>query len=567
MKKLLFTILLIICTIIVSNIGAWIEYPSHRYNLLLIFAIYKDLFPEISLLIFINTSISLILFAFLAKYILLSDPGKNNIGNTGHLNIFQKIFSSKKDINKYGYAFLIRNIRILKEYLSDFGLNFSEGIMLAKIENKFIRTVQPLSTLILAPPGTGKTAGVIIPNLLICENSMMVHDPKGELYDVTANIRRNRLKQRVLFFDPADKDSLKFNIFHKDLLPHDKRDLRAYVMNVANIIFVGQRSQENANKTDNYFENAGKSTFVFFAQWLIYKNNQTSIPEIRSKILEDEDIINTVENMIKDNCIPPEIKEDGRGVLVASASENQWAGIMGQLKESLELYADIRIKNLINSTCDFTGDSLRKEKLTIFIKVRDKDRQRLKPIISLMLDTISTQLISKMPEPEDNQITFILDEFVRLGRMDLISDLPSVSRGYKLNFIFVAQDYEQISNTYGQSYISIFETNCAYKIIFRQNNYNTAERISKLIGNKTTDRRSSSKNQSNKTMTSIFVQGNSGNSESSSKEGIALISPQDILSLKHDDCLIIVQGHASKVILAKNPLYFIDPFFKKILNT
>ena len=42
--------------------------------------------------------------------------------------------------------------------------------------------------------------------------------------------------------------------------------------------------------------------------------------------------------MLEDDITPQEIEEDGRGVLVAACSENQWAGIIGQLKEALELF-------------------------------------------------------------------------------------------------------------------------------------------------------------------------------------------------------------------------------------
>jgi type IV secretion system protein VirD4 len=395
---------------------------------------------------------------------------------------------------------------------------------------------------------------------------MIVHDPKGELYDITHKARRDNMQSKILLFDPVADDSLKFNIFAKSMLPKNRNDLRAYVANAANIVFAGQQIKNNSASADGYFESAAKSTFIFFAQWLIYKNNETSIPKIRSKLLEDEDTSRTIEDMVEDNSTPAEIKEDGRGVLTASVSENQWAGIIGQLKEALELFADSRIRAVTDSTCDFTGYTLREEKTTVYLKVRDKDKQRLRPIMSLMLDSISTQLVSRMPEDTDHKITFILDEFVRLGKMDFISELPSISRGYKLNFIFVAQDYEQISNTYGQSYISIFETNCAYKIIFRQNNHNTAERISKLIGNKTTDRKSISKNQGSKTDIKVNFQGNNSKSESISREGIALVTPQDITNLKSDNCLLVVQGHASKPILAKNPMWFKEKNLKNLIN-
>lgn len=49
---------------------------------------------------------------------------------------------------------------------------------------------EPLSALCLAPPGTGKTAGVVIPTILDCDNvSMIINDPKPELKQVTSGYR------------------------------------------------------------------------------------------------------------------------------------------------------------------------------------------------------------------------------------------------------------------------------------------------------------------------------------------------------------------------------------------
>ena len=49
---------------------------------------------------------------------------------------------------------------------------------------------EPLSALCLAPPGTGKTAGVVIPTILDCDNvSMIINDPKPELKQQTSAYR------------------------------------------------------------------------------------------------------------------------------------------------------------------------------------------------------------------------------------------------------------------------------------------------------------------------------------------------------------------------------------------
>ncbi len=532
--------------LLISNIGAWIQYPQHITEPFVSISAWIYFFPDVPNSIFISSAIAAIFLAFVIQKI---------------FNPTNKLVNRKKD--KYGYAKYIYTLSTLKKYfVKNNEVNFGEGIVLGKMENSFIRSTKPYSCLVLAPPGTGKTAGIVVPNLLLCENSMIIHDPKGELWELTSPAREKHLKQKVLLFDPTSTNSAKFNIFSDSILPKDRADLKAYINNVANIIFSETGKHSSSGNNDSYFQSAAKSAFTFFAQWLIEKNGETSLPKIREKLLQESDTVTTIETMIADPDTSEELKMDGRGTLIASESENQWAGVIGQLKEALDLYGDARIKSNIDSKCDFTGDLLRKEKISVYLKVKDKDKKRLKPLITMMIEAIATQLISEMPKEGDNQITYILDEFVRLGKLEAIAELPAISRGYNINTIFVAQDYEQISNTYGKEYLSIFDSNCAYKIVFRQNNLSTAERISKTVGNRTVKRKSSSSSYKNDMQLSF----NSSKSVSTSDEAIALVSPQDILSLDQNQILVLVQGYLDKPILAASPLWFKEKELKKLSN-
>ena len=176
------------------------------------------------------------------------------------------------------------------------------------------------------------------------------------------------------------------------------------------------------------------------------------------------------------------------------------------------------------------------------------DLERLRSVISLFFETLIGDIISNDPAPEDNQITFVLDEFGNLGRISKLIKATTISRSYKLNQIFILQDLAQISSIYSREERSILESNTAYKIILQQNNYDTAKGISELIGTRT-DARISKSSKESKKMTDR-------DSFSVSQEGIPLISPQDILNLNKNRCLIVVQGYAANVILADIAWYF-----------
>jgi len=465
--------------------------------------------------------------------------------------------TSKK--NKYGYAKFAH-----KQLIKKMGLNFNEGLIFGILRRnlflrlffsflakKVIKSKEPLSTLLMAPPGTGKSAGIIIPTLLTLKNSVVVHDPKGELFDATYKARLN-LGHKILVFDIDDINSVKFNPFAINKIPAEPEQIKPYIVNIANIIFKSNKENNNSN----FFINAAKNAFIATASYLIYKEGFTSILKIREKILENDDIIFTFTKMkesgvedfkIINKNLSKGLLNDVNSVLISSASPDQWSGVMGSLTEKLDYFSDPKIANIVDcEISSFSADSIRKEKTSIYLKVKDKDRAKLQPVISMIFESLGTELISKMPEPGDNQITFILDEFVRLGRVDVLTELTSISRGYNFNQIFVIQDLEQISNTYSKEYMSILESNCAYKIILKQNNFLTADRIAKIIGFKTDIRTSRSKKDSN----IILSSQNNSDSTSTSEEGIYLVTPQDILNLNENQCLIIVQGFAATPILA-----------------
>ncbi len=150
------------------------------------------------------------------KFKTLKDRFKDKASNLFHkLNSIQKDYYTKtlpkacKDVFTLGSS---------KSY--PMTLNFNKGfcVGLYKGLNSLKPTYYdaPLSTLIIAPPGSGKTAAVAVPNLLNVPSSCVVLDIKGELFDLTAGYRQQVLKNKIFVFDPLGNDNtLKFNPFDK----------------------------------------------------------------------------------------------------------------------------------------------------------------------------------------------------------------------------------------------------------------------------------------------------------------------------------------------------------------
>ncbi len=169
-----------------------------------------------------------------------------------------------------------------KEISKDLKLRGDTGLILGIHRRDYLRMDEPLSVLIYAPPGSGKTAGVIIPSLLSCGNSALVHDPKGELHDKTAGFRmRNR--QRIIRFEPAAAVSAKWNPLGKEELPETLREKVSYIDRIANTLV-------NAGKQgDDYWTREARSPFVFFSLFPTHRDGETSLPAVRELALSQAD--------------------------------------------------------------------------------------------------------------------------------------------------------------------------------------------------------------------------------------------------------------------------------------
>lgn len=78
-------------------------------------------------------------------------------------------------------------------------------------------SVDNVNTMLIGAPGTGKTRSYVLPNLMSAEEeSVVVLDPKGEIYDMTASLMRGKgYRVRVLDFVSPAKSEVRYNpMFH-----------------------------------------------------------------------------------------------------------------------------------------------------------------------------------------------------------------------------------------------------------------------------------------------------------------------------------------------------------------
>lgn len=83
------------------------------------------------------------------------------------------------------------------------------------------------------------------------------------------------------------------------------------------------------------------------------------------------------------------------------------------------------------------------------------------------------------------KVKIILDEFGNMTPLDNIETIMTVCLGRNIEFTFLIQAYSQLKGKYGEDVGKIIEDNCGNQVFLMTGSDDTAEKFSKLIGEKT----------------------------------------------------------------------------------
>jgi type IV secretion system protein VirD4 len=356
------------------------------------------------------------------------------------------------------------------------GLVNPDGVVLGRLDQKYLRHDGPEHVLCFAPTRSGKGVGLVVPTLLTWPGSCIVHDIKGENWQLTAGWRASF--GRVLLFDPTNPESSAYN----PLLEVRRGDSEVRdVQNIADILV----DPEGALERRNHWEKTSHALLVGAILHVLYAESDKTLAGVANFLSDPK---RTIEATLRAMMTALHLGDRPHSVVASAArellnkSENERSGVLSTAMSFLGLYRDPVVAK-VTARCDWRiGDLVEgAAPTTLYLVVPPSDISRTKPLIRLVLNQIGRRLTEDMKaKAKRRRLLLMLDEFPALGRLDFFESALAFMAGYGLKSFLIAQSLNQIEKAYGQNN-SILD-NCHVRVAFATNDERTAKRVSDALG-------------------------------------------------------------------------------------
>ncbi|MDO5012473.1 MAG: type IV secretory system conjugative DNA transfer family protein [Pseudomonadota bacterium] len=534
-----------------------------------------------------------------------------------------------------------------KEDIEKMGLLGGFMMVLGYFKKKPLMMNECLSALCVAPPGTGKTQGVVFPTIFECNNvSMIINDPKPELYQQSSGYRStvgpvfimNWAGQddpaRGVYYpswNPLSPDHVPPNMEQRDLYvdsmckvliqentqdPHWSNTGRAGLAGLVHFII---SKVERAKADDYFYARLTSGTFdaddaAVLSDYYLSMMNDTNAYAAQAALQRGElNAMNYVHVGTWEN-IPPawigreasfsmildwlnasqiamaaDLEERRRGgdqmvmmadpmhdlfmaavdearhysyahrsvlelTQLANTPDKERGSILSTILAGLSIFRNSAVRNR-TSHSDFHFSDLRGlvdprdgkiKPVTVYLSINMVDAQALNPITAIFIELMTNFLLANAPKQvRDGRelgpypVLFVLDEMPKMQKLDAVIQGPDLGRGQQVSYLIIGQDLHQIQEKYGADAAATIISTTAAKVVMRQNDPDTADRFSRMMGYK------------------MKIKTDKDGKESTSEE--LLYTPMDIMRLDSKKQLVIFQGWYHRPIEADKQYAYNDP--------
>jgi len=344
-------------------------------------------------------------------------------------------------------------------------------------------------SLIIGASGSGKTWTIIDPLVKILGKSgesMIVTDPKGEIYEHNANLLRERGYKVIIvnFRDPENGSAWNPLSLPYRYYKSGKEDKAMELLED-----LGLNILVDADNKDPFWQKSAADYFTGLALGLF--------EDAKS---EDEVNLNSINAMStfgeerrgasKYDKEYFKLKGELSSAYISAAATitapaDTKGGITSTFRQKIRVFSSRQKLAEMLSYTDFDVRTIGKEKTAVFLKIHD-EKTTYHALATIFVKQVYECLIDEAQKEENLKLkvrtNFILDEFANMPALKDVESMITASRSRNMRFNFVIQNFSQLNKVYGKEVAETIKGNCGNMFYLITTEYSALEEISKMLG-------------------------------------------------------------------------------------
>lgn len=417
------------------------------------------------------------------------------------------------------------------------------GVVVGKFGGKLLRLGGQQFVILAAPTRSGKGVGVVIPNLLDYQESVVVLDIKQENFDLTSGWRAQQ-GQDVYLFNPFAEDRRTHRWNPLTYVSSDPAFRVSDLMSIAAMLYPDGADEQK------FWVSQARNAFMAFTLYLFEaweEERRAGFPFAKPPTLG---AVYRLSSGDGESELKPYLQELARRQFLGnstrsafanllSQADETFASILGTFKEPLNPWLN-PVLDAATSDDDFRLTDLRKKRMTIYVGIQPNKLAESRLIVNLFFSQIINLNTRELPQsnPElKHQCLLLMDEFTSIGKVDIIASAVAYMAGYNLRLLPIIQSMAQLDATYGKEVSRTIITNHALQIIYAPREQQDANDYSEMLGYTTVRKQNLTRGREV--------------SRSESEERRALMLPQELKAMGFDKEVFLYEGLPHPVLCEK----------------
>lgn len=414
------------------------------------------------------------------------------------------------------------------------GLMATGGCILGELQGQLLATEDLRPTLVTGGTRSGKGRGHVIPTLLSWRASVLIYDPKGELWRATSGFRSSF--SHAFCFNPRLAASARWNpLAEIHPGPGELADVQRLVAILAD--------PAGARNDDAIWDTAASEILEAVILHVLYTAPaaEKTLLTVRDQLADldraAELMSRTLHRLGPDGApqTHPFIRTAVRGY--AAMHDRFRTSVQGTARSYLKWLAGEDLERSLSASDFALGDLMcARAPASLYVQVAPADAAALRPLVRLIFQAATQALTAHedrdaQGRPKRHKLLLVMDEFPLLGRIAFFEKSLRLMSGYGLKAMLVAQSLNDIAETYGGK--NTILDNCHVYTAFAALDPLTQDKVSRLTGTVAEERMSRSGPAG-------FAGGRA--SVSRSQTDRPLLEPGEVRSLPGGTQLVFVTG-------------------------